>query len=166
MILYKSNWNILSADEIKHVVIKGFNLNNTHMPDDLMCERLSYLGNATVELLEIRNSSVTYRIRQTGDVFLIYSDGKSEHFDFNSFQSHKSSDVLISSYKHKDLVFIGYIIQPGLIEISYLKNPKFKLLFNNSQLKDTIWIDQKPDQDISSKLISKGLSFYKSYFSI
>lgn len=163
--IFRNDWHMLTGQQIVDLFDKNFP-NVTIQPNREIVFRLKSLEVATLEILEDRSCSSVYRIRQTDEVFQLFQpNGDCFYYDTDDYFMAEPVDTLERSFIKKEPVFKGEKQPNGMILIEHLKEPRFKALFDGTEFKNMVWLDDQP-QDISviARLMRKAEAFLKSYF--
>jgi hypothetical protein len=175
--IYHHAWHQLSGEEIVKLFDNNFGSSTDVAPDGTditiapnmqIVMDLKELQTATLELLENRESSTVYRIRQTGIVYQIFQpDGKTFYFD--DYEQYLQSDVIdqpITIYAPKPLKFTAEKVGDKLM-VKHHEPPQFEAEWIGGVhgVENVKWEHGQPSDFMEiPRLMQKLGAFMKTYF--
>lgn len=166
--IHHKQWHTLSGSKILDVVKTSVEP-ITVLPDERILNDLKVLESATLEVLEDRTLSTVYRIRETGRVHHMFTDGRlNVYMNYDHYLSQKPVDSLLIVFPAKDLVFRIFnelgedVIHEG---IERLKKPRFTAYYMITDgvitFHNIIWLDKPEGEVEKNSALKKAILFIK-----
>lgn len=178
--IYHHHWQRLSVEDTYGFILFVFG-NQTQAAHDgtqVTCsppiktiKHLRLLNSATLELLENREHSTVYRIKQTNLVIQVKQDACIEFDGYDDYHlnANTSNDKLLTQYEVDKLKFTAKFDSHGQLFIYHHEHPPFKARYIGGNLSnfDSFEPDDvfnKLESDAATKLLQKANAFLMSYF--
>jgi hypothetical protein len=175
--IYHNAWHKLSGEEIITLFDNNFGSSISQAPDGTSVKiapnmqiviDLKELGNATLELLENREASTIYRIKQTGIVYqLCQPNGDLLEFDdYEQYLQAEPIDKPITIYAPKPLKFTAEKVGDKLI-VKHHEPPQFEgeWIGGVHGVENVKWPNGQPSDFMEvPRLMQKLGAFMNTYF--
>ena len=160
--IFRNDWHELSPGSIFKLLSDNF-IVLTAPPSQGVIAALQKQGIATLQVMENRSLSTSYRVWQTDEVFLCSSlvEYAKEFSSTEEYFSVNHRDALLAQYTRKKPVFVGKRTGLSSCFIKHIKEPQFYCHYDRGRLLSTSFSGATEPE---SKLLIKCDAFYKSYF--
>lgn len=175
--IYHHAWHKLSGEEIITLFDNNFGSSTSEAPDGTsvtiapnmqIVMELKDLQTATLELLEDREASTVYRIRQTGIVYQLCQPN-GQLFEFDDYEQYLQSDVIdepITIYAPKPLKFTAEK-QGDKLMVKHHEPPMFEAEWIGGAhgVQKVVWANGQPSDFMEiPRLMQKLGAFMNTYF--